>query len=462
MSEENMNPFNLDVLTGGQLEGIGDSLRGIGVRGCVDDILRYIRRDGVCISVLLIQGLEGTSDHMIEQTAMMLTEEELYRTAIVRIRDGDNMDDLYRDMDELQRRRYRCVLIENATGMDGFIKQCAALAKIYVASGFRIVISGNDSLAFELASCDELYDRCLQLRTTFIPFREYDRLGGRGGVYGFTGCLIESGDDIDYYLEHAVIGNIVRSIGQCGNPPLERHTRDLMETGLMEYAVSCVLEDLNREFVSDCLFQSYGSDRRSMDQRSELEDASVIDGEARKRILDLLGLVDFVRTVRVIDMTREPHHFDQIILTQPYVRFAQAFQAVCRCIDNIDERRHAMERIRTEVEREMVMLEIIEAFPKRMNCTLILPSGTVDIVSCDDGSMTCRLYVVDDGVNQGVPAVLTDTESCNQMEFMFGEITEKVVIHNGGTRDEGTIRFVNIEEFLKSLGNPQHDGITGR
>ena len=35
-----MNPFNLDVLTGGQLEGIGDSLRGIGVRGCVDDILR--------------------------------------------------------------------------------------------------------------------------------------------------------------------------------------------------------------------------------------------------------------------------------------------------------------------------------------------------------------------------------------------------------------------------------------
>ena len=148
MSEENMNPFNLDVLTGGQLEGIRDSLRGIGVRGCVDDILRYIRRDGVCISVLLIQGLEGTSDHMIEQTAMMLTEEELYRTAIVRIRDGDNMDDLYRDMDKLQRRRYRCVLIENATGMDGFIEQCAALAKIYIASGFRIVISGNDSLAF--------------------------------------------------------------------------------------------------------------------------------------------------------------------------------------------------------------------------------------------------------------------------------------------------------------------------
>lgn len=451
-----MGPFNLDVLTGKQLGGIGDSLQEIRIRGCVDDILRYIRRDGVCIRVLLIQGLEGTSNHMIEQTAMMLTEEELYRTAIIRIHDGDNMDDLYRDMDELQRRKYRCVLIENATGMDGFIEECAILADIYAASGFRIVISGNDSLAFELASCDELYDRCLQLRTTFIPFREYDRLGGRGGTYGFTGCLIDSGDDIDYYLERAVVGNIVRSIERCGNPPLERHTRDLMEMGLLEYAVSCVLEDLNREFVSDCLFQSYGSDRRSMDHRSGLGDASVINGEARKRILDLLGLVDFVRTVRVIDMTHEPHCFDRIILTQPYVRFAQAFQAVCRCTDTIDERRHAMERVRTEVERKMVMLEIIEAFPKKMNCTLILPSGTVDIVSCDDGSMTCRLYVVDDGVDQGVPEVLTDTESCNQMEFMFGEITEKVVIHHGETHDEGMIRFVNIEKFLRDLGETDH------
>lgn len=55
--------------------GIGDSLQGVGIRRCVDYILRYIRRDDVCIKVLLIQGLEGTSDQIIEQTVMMLTEE---------------------------------------------------------------------------------------------------------------------------------------------------------------------------------------------------------------------------------------------------------------------------------------------------------------------------------------------------------------------------------------------------
>ena len=75
MGEDRIDPFNLEVLTGSQLVGIGDSLRGIGIRRCVDDILRYIRRNGVCIRVLLIQGLEGTSDQIIEQTVMMLTEE---------------------------------------------------------------------------------------------------------------------------------------------------------------------------------------------------------------------------------------------------------------------------------------------------------------------------------------------------------------------------------------------------
>ena len=452
MGEDRIDPFNLEVLTGSQLVRIGDSLRGIGIRRCVDDILRYIRRNGVCIRVLLIQGLEGTSDHIIEQTAMMLTEDELDRTAIIRIHTGDSMKELCIDMDELQRRKCCYVLIENATEMDDFIGQCAVLADIYAASGFRIIISGHDSFMFELASYDQLFDRCIQLHTTFIPFCEYERLGGRGGIYGFTGCLINNGDDIDYYLENAVVGNIVRSIGQCNNPPLERHTWDLMNSGLLEYAISCVLEDLNRRFVSDCLFQLNGPDYGSKVQHSELENMSVIDGEARKRILYLLELVDFIRTVHVIDMRGEPDSFDRTILTQPYIRFAQAFSTVCGCTENVRERREVLEKIRAEVEREMVILEIAEAFPKRMNRTLILSSGIVDVISYDDESMTCRLYIVDDDVDFEMPAVLMDPESCNLIKHSFGEITDKVVIHRGGTRDEGAIRFVNIEEFLRGLG----------
>lgn len=80
--------------------GIGDSLQGVGIRRCVNDIIRYIRRNVVCIRVLLIQGLEGTSDHIIEQTVMMLTEDELDRTAIIRIHTRDSMKELCMDMDD--------------------------------------------------------------------------------------------------------------------------------------------------------------------------------------------------------------------------------------------------------------------------------------------------------------------------------------------------------------------------
>lgn len=152
MGEDHIDPFNLEVLTGRQLVGIGDSLQGVGIRRCVNNIIRYIRRNVVCIRVLLIQGLEGTSDHIIEQTVMMLTEDELDRTAIIRIHTGDSMKELCMDMDELQRRKCCYVLIENATEMDDFIGQCAVLADIYAASGSRIVISGHDSLMFKLES----------------------------------------------------------------------------------------------------------------------------------------------------------------------------------------------------------------------------------------------------------------------------------------------------------------------
>lgn len=48
----------------------------------------------------------------------------------------------------------------------------------------KIVVSGTDSLGFQMANRDELYDRNIMIHTSFIPFREYENLLGIRDAHG--------------------------------------------------------------------------------------------------------------------------------------------------------------------------------------------------------------------------------------------------------------------------------------
>ena len=39
--------------------------------------------------------------------------------------------------------------------------------------GYKIVLSGMDSLGFLFTEVEQFYDRCILLHTTFIPYREF-------------------------------------------------------------------------------------------------------------------------------------------------------------------------------------------------------------------------------------------------------------------------------------------------
>ena len=78
--------------------------------------------------------------------------------------------------------------------MENFIRGAALFSDIFASSGMKIALSGADSLGFAFSEEEELYDRCIMLHTTFIPYREFEEVLGKKGIdeyihYGGTMSL---------------------------------------------------------------------------------------------------------------------------------------------------------------------------------------------------------------------------------------------------------------------------------
>ncbi len=139
----------------------------------------------------------------------------------------------------------------------------------------KIVLSRTDSLGFLFAQDEQLYDRCMMLHTTFIPYREFERVLGVKGVdqyirYGGTMSLggteynkdltpFSSAERTNEYVDSAIARNIQHSLR---NYQYEGHFRgliDLYENNELTSAINRVIEDMNYRFILDVLTQAFHS-----------------------------------------------------------------------------------------------------------------------------------------------------------------------------------------------------------
>lgn len=105
----------------------------------------------------------------------------------------------------------------------------------------KIVLSGTDSLGFMFSEDEQLYDRCIMLHTTFIPYREFERVLGIKGIdeyIRFGGTMSISGVDYNKsifanerttneYVDSAIARNIQHSLRCYQSGGHFRHLEDL-------------------------------------------------------------------------------------------------------------------------------------------------------------------------------------------------------------------------------------------
>ena len=194
-----------------------------------------------------------------------------------------------------------------------------------------------------------------------------------------------------------------------------------------------------------------------------------IDDECSAEIREYLDLLDLTVDIEVASLQRDASRHVMTAIAQPGLRYAQAdalIESLLRDPTFADvapvERGRIIERIRTEIKgrmmEEVVLLETKLARPACEVFKLQFDVGEIDMVVFDMQHGFCELYEVKHS-DARVPQQrrhLLDGEKCAQIAAQYGNIVKKCVIYRGEDASEQGVPYLNVEGYLKSLGECEH------
>lgn len=378
-SEKRQNKFETNIRTGEILANMVKQVYGMQKRDVFGKISKYLYSNDYT-HVCAVYGLRRTGKTtMIFQVIADMPIEDFEKTAYVKIRISDLMDNMTHDLDRLYQNGFRYVFIDEVTLMEDFIDSAALFSDIYVPMGMKIVLSGTDSLGFWFAEDNELYDRVRMVHTTFIPYREYSRLLGIDSIdeyIQYGGTLRKGETDFDdeeltdgdasfrddestrKYINTAICKNIQHSLACCEHGNYFRHLFELYEAGELTGAINRIIEDMNHRFVLSVLTKDFKSGdlgntaknlRKDRDPEKRTNILYEVDQEAiTRRLMDILDIrnakeqkigiihehvVEIKQYLKALDLiidcpaeVGEPglKPEEHILFTQPGMRYCQA------------------------------------------------------------------------------------------------------------------------------------------
>ena len=505
------NEFNTYIRIGEQLRSYVSSVKDYKKRECYSKLHEYIY-GGHQDRVFVLYGLRRTGKTtLIRQIIADMSENDFQKSAFIQAKAQDDLVKLNKDLKHLEKQGYKYVFIDEVTLMEDFIDGAALFSDIYAACGMKIVLSGTDSLGFLFTKSEELYDRCITLHTTFIPYREFENVLGIEGVdeyIRFGGTMSLSGvtynEDSPFadsqktneYIDTAIAKNIQHSLEHHKDGRNFRHLFKLYEKKELTSAINRVVEDINHRFTVDVLTKTFKSsdlsisarnllkdrdysvdilsniDRESVEKRLmetleilNIEDQTIpVDKTCALEIKEYLSLLDLIMEIDEEYLPVSNSEDKKIVITQPGMRYSQATELVNSILQDekfssfsATERAYILERILSEVKGRMlediILIETKIANPKKQVFQLRFAIGEFDMVVADSETATCEIYeikyskeIVDRQYQH-----LNDGKKCEDTVFRFGEIKGKYVIYRGETKDVDGIKYVNAEEYLKSL-----------
>ena len=510
--EDEKHIFKTDVMLGENLKSYVQTVANYKKRSLYKNICDYVYGD-VRDRVFILYGLRRTGKTtLIRQVIAEMNEEDFSKTAFIQVSAGIGLSDINQDLKYLMNDEYKYVFIDEVTLIEDFIEGAALFSDIFAACGMKIVLSGTDSLGFFFSEDEQLYDRCIFLHTTFIPYREFEEVLGIKGIdeyicYGGTMSLggvhynekstFASKKSVDEYVDSAIAKNIQHSLKCYQYGGHFRALYDLYEKGELTSAINRVVEDVNHRFTLDVLTKDFMShdfgisarnlrnDRQNsndildridkeeftkrlknlLEIRNREEQTVTISEEHRREIKEYLDALDLTVDIDIqtLPVGREKNY--KTVFTQPGMRYSQAKELVQSLLEDgefqelsIDERNTVIERILSDIKGRMmediVLLETKIANPKKQVFQLQFAVGEFDMVVADNANATCEIYEVKHSKEQAKEQFrhLIDEEKLKNTEFRYGKITKRTVIYRGENATlENGIEYRNVEDYLKSL-----------
>ena len=462
--------------------------------------------------VFILYGLRRTGKTtLIRQVLMDMNPNELQKAAFIQIKATDTLSEINSDLKYLEQQGYHYVFIDEVTLMQDFIEGAALFSDIYASSGMKIVLSGTDSLGFVFTKHEQLYDRCILLHTTFIPYREFEsvlgitgiddyiRYGGTmsmGGIHYNETSSFASKKSADEYIDSAIAHNIQHSLQYYQNGGHFRHLYELYEQNELTSAINRIVEDMNHRFTKEVLTKTFHSSDLSISARNLLRDRTnpvdllqnIDEKTVTQFIMSLLDILDkdeqtveidhvhgleikeyllLLDLIMEVDLRYIPNSGSAekiTVISQPGMRYAQA-EALVKSL-MLDEKFNALsalerkritERILSEIKGRMmediVLLETKLANPHKEVFKLQFAVGEFDMVIYDPETVSCEIYEIKYS-KEIVPNQyrhLINKEKCAETEHRYGTITGKYIIYRGTTTESEDIQYLNVEEYLNAL-----------
>ena len=505
--------FTTNVRTGETLRSFAKSVRGYRRRECFQQLCDYVYGDPQD-KVFILYGLRRTGKTtMIRQIFAEMRDTELVKAAFIQITAKDTLADVNRDLKILEAHGFRYVFLDEVTLMEDFIEGAALFSDVFAACGMKIVLSGTDSLGFLFTEDEQLYDRCVLLHTTFIPYREFEtvlgihgideyiRYGGTmslGGIHYNENSTFASKEKTDEYVDTAIARNIQHSLRCYQYEGHFRHLRDLYDKNELTSAINRVVEDINHRFTLEVLTQDWKShdlgisasnlrrDRENptdildridlmavtnslwklLEIRNKAEQTIELDDIHVAEIKEYLDLLDLTREIDVLHLPDVSTKSNRTVIAQPGLRYAQADELIRSLLLDetfsalsLAERTVVQERILTEIKGRMlediVLLETKLTNLKKQVFVLQFPIGEFDMVIFDPEAGSCQIFEIkhsEEAVSQQYRHLVNE-EKCAQTEHRYGSITGKFVLYRGKSRVVDGIPYQNVEEYLRNLGD---------
>ena len=420
--------FKTDVRIGKQLLDFSSSIRNYKKRELYSVIENYVYGDSHD-KVFILYGLRRTGKTtLIRQIIYNMNEADRNKAVFIQVNSDNSLGDINKDLKKLESMGYKYVFIDEVTLMDDFIEGAALFSDVYAASGMKIVLSGTDSLGFVFSEDEQLYDRCVLLHTTFIPFREFENVLGIKDIdeyMKFGGTMSQSGENYskaifgskkatDEYVNTAIARNIQHSLKNYQYEGHFRHLKDLYEKNELTNAINRIVEDMNHEFtikvltnidsenLTDIFDRGFitnplnggvkGLSEASLDPTYDIDSKTLtenlmklleilnkdnqtvnIEDIHRIEIKECFDLLDLTCDIPIVDMNDLNDKNYITVFSQPGLRYSQAESLVKTLLMDetfkevsATERKRITERILDEVKGRMLE-EIVQLETKKAN-----------------------------------------------------------------------------------------------
>ena len=460
--------FKTTVRTGKWLKSQIAITRKYKKRECITALREYIF-GAAQDKVFILYGLRRTGKTtMIRQILAELPDSEFKKASFIQVKSRDTLADVDHDIRLLEENGYKYVFIDEVTLLEDFIEGAAIFSDIYASSGMKIVLSGTDTLGFAFSKEEQLYDRCILLHTTFIPYREFEtvlgikgideyiRYGGTmslGGINYNTDATFANSKNAEEYIDTAIAKNIQHSLKMYQYGGHFRQLLDLYERGELTNVINRVVENINHRFTRSVVEKTFKEE-----QSVDIEDAHMIQIKEYLTLLDLVAEID-------LEYLPEVNQKGKVtVITQPGMRYAQAGAIVENLLlDAKFQELSAMERqrilnrllskIRGRMMEDIILLETKMAKPDKKVFKLQFAVGEFDMVVYDQKSLTCQIYEVKYSKEQAPEQYrhIKNEEKCSMVRHRYGDITGRYVIYRGDRANVDEVQYLNVEEYLKEL-----------